>query len=70
MRAVILMDGSDVEPRIVNGAPDLSEVMRQADQMSFDVEQQFARARMGDTKALAALFSFSKNVDATVVSRK
>lgn len=64
MRAVILMDGGSVEPRVVGRDSDLSEAMRQADRMSFDIEQQFARARMGDTNALAALFGFSQKVDA------
>jgi len=64
MRAVILMDGGSVEPRVVGRDSDLAEAMRQADRSSFDVEQQFARARMGDTNALTALFSFSRNVDA------
>ena len=64
MHAVILMDGGSVEPRVVGRDSDLSEAMRQADSVSFDIEQQFARARMGDTNALAALFSFSRNVDA------
>jgi len=65
MRAVILMDGSNVEPRVTGGDSDLSETMRQADRLSFDIEQHFARARTGDTNALAALLNFSRNVDAT-----
>lgn len=64
MHAVIMMDGGNVEPRVVGKDSDLTETMRQADRISFDIEQQFARARMGDTNALAALFGFSRNVDA------
>ena len=64
MHAVILMDGGSVEPRVVGRDSDLSEAMRQADRLSFDIEQQFARARMGDTNSLTALFTFSPNVDA------
>jgi len=63
MRVVILMDGGSVEPRVVGRDSDLSEAMRQADRVSFDIEQQFARARMGDTNALVALFGFCQNVD-------
>jgi hypothetical protein len=65
MRAVILMDGSNVEPRLSGRASDLAEAMREADRQSFDIEQQFTRARMGDTNALAALLVFSQSVDAT-----
>ncbi len=64
MRAIILMDGETVEPRIEGRASDLSEVTREANRVSFDIEQQFARARMGDTNALTALFDFSPKVDA------
>jgi hypothetical protein len=64
MRAVILMDGSNVEPRVTASDNDLSGAMREADRLSFDIEQQFARARAGDTNALAALLTFSRNVDA------
>ena len=65
MRAVILMDGTGVEPRVTGTDSDLAEAMRQADRESFDIGRQFARARMGDTNALVALFTFSRNVDAT-----
>jgi hypothetical protein len=64
MRAVILMDGGSVEPRVLGRDSELAEAMRQAERTSFDIEQNFARARMGDTNALAALFSFGRNVEA------
>jgi hypothetical protein len=64
MHAVILMDGSNVEPRVVGPESDMAEAFRQAERVSFDIGQQFARAKMGDTNALIAVFSFSRNVDA------
>jgi hypothetical protein len=64
MRAVILMDDTSVEPRIEQKASEFSEAMRQADLHSFDIEQQFARARMGDTNAFIGLLAFGRNIEA------
>ncbi len=63
MRAVVLMDGGSVEPRVEGRDSDLSETLRQANRKSFDLERQFARARMGDTNALVALLVFGPNID-------
>jgi len=64
MHAVILMDGSNLEPTIVR-TPDFSAIYRQAKLDSFDIQRKFAQARLGDAEALSAIFAFSTKFEAT-----
>jgi hypothetical protein len=63
MRAVILMDGTNVEPDPPPNAADYQYLFREDELHSAEIERNFARTAMGDPKALAAVFALSTNLD-------
>jgi hypothetical protein len=63
LMAVILMDGSNVEPRVTETPSDLAEALKQASTNSFDYAGRMAQAFSGSTNALAQVLGFSRNID-------